>query len=262
MFDFVNYGSETLLTFLLVLLRASGLIIMAPVFSHNSVPKMVRVGLLIILAGIIVSAIKHPVIPEIFSLWQLAGLVAKEILVGFVIGLTFRFLFMGLKTGGAILGYQLGLAMVSLPDVDASGQVSIIARYWVLLATLIFLAIDGHHAVISSLVDSYRAIPVGQVSLDISVGEMILRYSVYVFVIAIKVAAPILVTLFLVDMSLGCVSKMIPSMNIFFIGFPIKMGVGLAVVGLSLPLFAHLVQGFVGALDGELDVLFATWGEV
>ena len=75
--------------------------------------------------------------------------------------------------------------MVSLPDVDATGQVSIIARYWVLLATLIFLAINGHHTVISSLLDSYRAIPVGHVVTDISVGEMILRYSVYVFVIAV-----------------------------------------------------------------------------
>lgn len=262
MFDFINYGSETLLTFLLVLLRASGLILMAPVLSHSSVPRMVRVGLLIILSGIVVSAVKIPAIPEVLSLWQLVGLATKEILVGFVIGLTFRFLFMGLKTGGAMLGYQLGLAMVSLPDVDSSGQVSIIARFWVLLATLIFLAVDGHHAVISSLVDSYRAIPVGHVSLDMSVGQMILRYSVYVFVIAVKVAAPVTVTLFLVDVSLGSIAKMIPTMNVFFVGFPIKISVGLAVVALSLPLFSQLVQGFIGALDRELQTLYVVWGEV
>ncbi|MEA2031770.1 MAG: flagellar biosynthetic protein FliR [candidate division Zixibacteria bacterium] len=262
MFDFINYGTETLQIFMLVLLRTSGLFIIAPIFSNKSVPKMVRVGLVIILAGILVSAIKQPYIPEIVSLWQLAGLAIKEILVGFVIGLTFRFLFMGIKTGGAILGYQLGLAMVSLPDVDTSGQVAVIARLWVLLATLIFLAVNGHHIVITSLVDSYRAMPVGQVATDVPIGEMILRYSSYVFVIAIKVAAPISVTLFLVDVSLGTIAKMMPTMNVFFVGFPIKIGVGLTVVAMSLPLFSYLLRNFIRVLDGNLQVMYAAWGKV
>jgi len=247
---------------MLVLLRASGLFLIAPVFSHQSVPKIIRVGLVIILAGIIVSAVKHPYIPEITSLWQLAGLAVKEILVGFVIGLTFRLLFMGIKTGGAIIGYQLGFAMVSLPDVDSSGEVSVIARFWVLLATLIFLAINGHHIIITSLIESYQAIPVGRVATDTPVGEMILRYSGYVFIIAVKVAAPITVTLFLVDVSLGTIAKMIPTMNVFFVGFPIKIAVGLAVLAMSLPLFAYLLKNFVQVLDGELRVLYTVWGEV
>jgi len=262
LFDFINYSTETLQIFLLVLLRASGLILIAPIFSDNTVPKTIRVGLVIILSGIIVSAIDHPALESITSAWQLAGFAIKEILIGFVIGITFKLVFMGIKTGGAILGYQLGFAMVSLPDVDTSGQVSVVARFWVLIATLIFLVINGHHMVITALVDSYRAIPVGMASMTAPIGEMMIKYSGYIFVIAIKLAAPVTVTLFLTDVSLGLISKVMPTMNVFFVGFPIKVGVGLAVVAMSLPLFAYVLENFVNLLDGELRVIYAVWGEV
>jgi len=218
--------------------------------------------LVIILSGIIVSAIDHPALESITSAWQLAGFAIKEILIGFVIGITFKLVFMGIKTGGAILGYQLGFAMVSLPDVDTSGQVSVVARFWVLIATLIFLVINGHHMVITALVDSYRAIPVGMASMTAPIGEMMIKYSGYIFVIAIKLAAPVTVTLFLTDVSLGLISKVMPTMNVFFVGFPIKVGVGLAVVAMSLPLFAYVLENFVNLLDGELRVIYAVWGEV
>ncbi|MFH2049464.1 MAG: flagellar biosynthetic protein FliR [bacterium] len=262
MFDFINYSTETLQIFLLVLLRASGLILIAPIFSDNTIPKTIRVGLVIILSGIIVSVINHPEIQTITSLWQLAGLAIKEILIGFVIGLTFNLVFMGIKTGGAILGYQLGFAMVSLPDVDTSGQVSVIARFWVLIATLIFLIINGHHMVITALVDSYRAIPVGTASMSAPIAELMMKYTGYVFVIAVKLAAPVIVTLFLTDVALGLISKVMPTMNVFFVGFPIKIGVGLTVVALSLPLFAYVLENFVNLMDSEMRVIFAAWGEV
>lgn len=262
MFDFINYSTETLQIFLLVLLRASGLFLIAPIFSDNTIPKSIRVGMVIILSGIIVSALNHPEIQSITSLWELTGLAIKEIMIGFVIGITFKFIFMGIKTGGGILGYQLGFAMVSLPDVDTSGQVSIIARFWVLIATLIFLVINGHHMVITALVDSYRAIPVGMASMTAPVSEILIKCSGYVFIIAIKLAAPITVTLFLTDVSLGLISKVMPSMNVFFVGFPIKVGVGLATVAMSLPLFAYILENFVNLLDSEMRVILSVWGEV
>ena len=235
---------------------------MAPVFSSKASPVPIRVGLVILMSIIMVSVLNQPTLPLVESIWQLAGMAAKELLVGVVIGLMFRLLFMGIKTGGAILGYQIGFAMVSVPDVDSADQVSIIARFWFLLATLIFLSINGHHLVIGAMADSFQAIPAGMVTMPSSVGELIIKYTGYIFIIAVKVAAPVMVTLFLTDVSLGIIAKMMPTMNVFFVGFPIKIGVGLVVLAMSLPLFSYILGKSLHVLDNELRVLFAAWGEV
>ena len=261
MFEFINYGTNTLQIFLLVLLRASGLFLMAPVFSDKSIPTQVRVGLLILVSGLVVSAINHPTLPEMSSLWQLAGLAAKEIFVGVVIGLTFRLLFMGIKTGGGILGYQIGFAMFNLPDVNTSDQVSIISRLWYLIAIVIFFTVNGHHLVLSAFTDSYLVMPPGLVRTGSSAGELMIKYTAYVFVIAVKVAAPIMITLFLTDIALGTIAKTMPTMNVFFVGFPIKITVGLSVLALSLPLFAYVMQKVMAYLDGELRVIYRAMGE-
>ena len=261
MFEFVNYGADLIQIFLLVLMRASGLFLIAPVFSDKSVPTLVRVGLLILLSGIIVSAMAHPDLPPIDSIWVLVGLAAKEILVGVIIGLVFQLLFMGVKTGGHLVGYQMGFAMVAVPDVDTSGQVSIIGRFWFLAGMLIFFALNGHHLVLTALADSYRVMPPGRIGLDAGVAEMVIKYTAYVFIIAIKVAAPIMITLFLVDISLGTIAKTMPTMNVFFVGFPIKIGAGLAVIAMSLPLFAYMLEKVTLYLDQELRVLYLALGE-
>ncbi len=262
MFDFVSYSAETIQVFLLVLMRGSGLFLIAPVFSNSSIPSPVRVGFLILLSGIIVSAIGQAPLPEIVSVWQLAGFAAKEILVGFVIGLMFRLLFMGVKTGGTILGYQLGFAMFTAPDLETSEQVSIISRFWYLLATLIFLAINGHHLVLTALADSYRAIPPGTASMSAPIGEMLIKYTGYIFVVAIKLGVPVIVTLFLTDIALGTIAKMMPTMNVFFVGFPIKIGVGLLVLAMSLPVFSYVLRQALEVFNKELQTVYAAWGGV
>jgi len=261
LFDFINYGANALQILLLVIMRASGLFLMAPIFSNSSIPAVLRAGLVILLSTIIASVINQPELPQVTSLWMLVALGAKEILVGLIIGLVFRLLFMGIKTGGAILGYQMGFAMVSVPDVDSGDQVSIIARFWYLAAMLIFFAINGHHMILSAFVDSYVVMPPGAITMTSSVGELMIKYTAYVFVIAVKVAAPIMVTLFLVDVSLGLIAKTMPTMNVFFVGFPIKIGTGLTMVALSLPLFAYVLEKVTIYLDQELHVIFLAMGE-
>ncbi len=261
MFDFVNYGANALQMFLLVLLRASGFFLVAPFFSDRAIPNLVKVGFIVLLSGIMSSVINLPEFPATDSLWPLAGMAAKEILVGVIIGLVYRLLFMGVKTGGAILGYQMGFAMVQLPDVNGNDQLSVLGRYWFLIAMLIFFTIGGHHLVLKALADSYNVMPPGSIVANSSVGEMMIKYTAYVFVIAIKVAAPVMITLFLVDVSLGVIAKTMPTMNVFFVGFPIKIGAGLAVVALSLPLFAYVLEKVMLYLDSELRVIFLALGE-
>ncbi len=260
MFEFIHYGPSQLQLFLLILLRASGLFIMAPMFSHKTIPVLIKIGVLLSLSLLLVPTINASTLPQIESFWQLAGLAFKEILVGVIIGLLFRLLFMGAKTAGAMIGYQIGFAMVSMPDIEEGGQIAIMGSFWFLVAMLVFLSIDGHHLVLTAFADSYEVIPPGVVGLASSVGELIIKYTAYVFVIALKMAAPVMITLFLTDVALGTIAKTMPTMNVFFVGFPIKIGVGLMVMALSLPIFAYVLEKGMMYLDNELRLVFAAMG--
>jgi len=261
LFEFVNFGANALQVFLLVIMRASGLFLMAPVFGDKSVPVLVRIGLIILLAGVIASVIRQPQLPAFDSLWVLAGFAVKEVLVGLIIGLVFRLLFMGVETGGALVGYQMGFAMVELPDTDGSSQMPVIGKFWVLTATVIFFVIGGHHLVLRAFADSYEVIPPGVAGTSGAVGELLIKYTAYVFVIAIKIAAPVMITLFLADVALGVIAKTMPTMNVFFVGIPIKIAAGLAMLALSLPLFGYVLEKVTLHLDRELRVLYLAFGK-
>lgn len=261
MFDFINYGSDKLIIFLLILLRTSGLLMMAPVIGDRGIPTLIRVGLACLLAMLLIPNLPgQDTLTEITSLWQLAGLAFNELLVGFTIGLLFRLIFIGVLTAGSIIGYEIGFMFATMFDTDLSNQVSIIGRFWYVVAILFFLSINGHHLIINAFAESYQVIPAGGVTTYGSMGELIIKYSAYVFVIALKVASPIMISLFLTDVALGTIAKTMPTMNVFFVGFPIKIGVGLMVMAISLPLFAYVVEKALGYFDGELRVLLYSLG--
>jgi flagellar biosynthetic protein FliR len=260
LFDFIFYGADKLQILLLVMLRATGLFLLAPVFSHRSIPKLVKTGLIITISLVLVPVIESSTQLEITSSWQLAGLCAKEILLGLLIGMVFRLIFMGVKTAGAMIGYQIGFALFSLPDIEGGGQISILGRFWFLVAVLVFLSINGHHLMLSAFAESYDIIPPGMVGLSPSVGELMIKYTAYVFVVALKIASPVMITLFLTDVALGTIAKMMPTMNVFFVGFPVKIGVGLLVIAIALPAFAYVLEKATLYFDRELQLVVAAMG--
>ncbi len=261
MFDFINYGADKLIILLLVIVRTSGLLITAPVIGDRGIPKLIKAGLMILMALVLVPTIPNlESLGQVNSLWQLAGLVFNELLIGFIIGLFFKFIFMGVLIAGTLVGYQIGFMFAQTFDSNLSGQVSIIGRFWYAIAILLFLSINGHHVIINAFADSYQVIPPGGVTSFGSMGDLIIKYSAYIFVIAVKIASPIMITLFLTDIALGTIAKTIPTMNVFFVGFPIKIGVGLTVMAMSLPLFVYVVERALGYFDNELRLLLYSLG--
>ncbi|MBD3401816.1 flagellar type III secretion system protein FliR [candidate division GN15 bacterium] len=260
MFDFVQYGTARLELFLLVLVRASGIFILSPIFSHRSITRPVKAGLVLLLTIITMMTIPAVSAPVTDSLIGLAGLLFLEMLVGVLIGFMFLLILLATQGAGSMVGYQIGFALANVLDPSTNQQSSIIGTFWMMLATVIFLTLNGHHMVIQAFHDSYTVMPPGEVALHGGIGEAIIRHSAYVFVIALKIAAPVMVTLFLVDVSLGTVAKMMPQMNVFFVGFPIKVAAGLAVVALSLPIFAYVIEKSLNHLNTELGRLLLAMG--
>lgn len=260
MFDFINYGIDKLQIFLLVMIRTSGLFLLAPILGHRSFPMLARAGLVILLSGLIVSAMPDISIPEASSLIELAGMALRELLAGALIGFFFMLFFYATQAAGSLAGYQMALAVAAAIDPSTMTQESIIGRFWFLIASLIFLTINGHHHVIQAFHQSFELIPPGQVVIQGSTGHLIIKYCAYVFVIALKIASPVMVTLFLTDVSLGVMTKMMPTMNVFVISFGLKIATGLLVLILSLPMFSYVLQKTTNYLNQELQLLVASMG--
>ncbi|HHI03169.1 MAG TPA: flagellar type III secretion system protein FliR [candidate division Zixibacteria bacterium] len=257
MLEFLTYSADKLQTLLLISFRAGGLFITAPILGHHSIPMTVKAGFAVVLAIVLIPFAAQTAPPAVESIWLLGLLAAKELLVGLIIGFFFSLLFSGVRMGGAIVGFQQGLLMANVLDPEAGSQVSIVAEFWIVIASLIFIAIDGHHAIISALADSYQLIPVGATSFSGPAGEMIIRFSAYAFTMAVKISAPIVITLFLVSVALGVVARTVPQMNIFIVGMPLKIGVGFLVMAIALPLFKNIVNQTLYYLDNEVLAVLA-----
>ncbi|MCX6834602.1 MAG: flagellar biosynthetic protein FliR [candidate division Zixibacteria bacterium] len=262
MFDFINYGVPQLQIFLLLVIRASGLFLTAPVLSHQLVQAQVKVGLVLLLAVVTMPTVAAlPIIPA-QSLADLAAMVLRELMVGLLIGFAFRLLFEAVDLAGSLAGYQVGLAVASAFDPNAGEETGPFGRFWIFLATVIFLAINGHHLVIRAFNESFRVIMPGQMQVSGTTAELMMQYTGYVFVLALKIAAPVLITLILMDVALGTISKVMPTMNIFIVGFPVKIGVGILVVAMSLPVFSYVLQKSTDYFERAVSELLLSMGKV
>jgi flagellar biosynthetic protein FliR len=262
LFDFISFGTAQLQIFLLLIVRASGLFLTAPIFGHQLFPVQMKVGLILLLAVVTMPTMPTVTIPPAESLLELGAIVLRELMVGLLAGFVFRLLFRAAELAGSMAGYQVGLAISSAFDPSVGDRLGAFGRYWMLLGTLIFLAINGHHLVIRAFNDSYRMIEPGQMQVVGTTAELVIRYSAHVFVLAVKIAAPVLVTLILMDVALGTVAKVMPTMNIFIVGFPLKIGMGILVVAMSLPVFSYVLQKSTDYFDRAVGELLASMGKV
>ena len=213
---------------------------------------MVKVGLAITFAVILIPVVSKMQLPVIDSIWMLVAIAIKEMLIGFIIGLFFAILFNAVRMGGNIIGYQIGLLVAQVMDPETNSNVSMVGEFLYTLALLIFLAIDGHHAILSAFADSYKMIPVGIFNFAGPAGEMLIKFTAYAFTIAIKLAAPVMITLFLVTVSLGIVARTVPQMNIFIVGLPLKIGIGFLVLASALPVFRFMIEKMTHYFDGQM----------
>lgn len=218
------------------LFRIGGFFVTAPFWGHRVIPVKIKVVLVLSLGLVVGPAITShgPIVP--ISIWMLAGWGLHELAIGGLIGICFSVLFWGVRMAGDLVSLQMGFAIANVIDPNSAQQVSLIGEFKYIIAMIIFLILDGHHLMIGALVDTYRVIPIGSGHFGVEVYEQLVRLSATVFVTAVKMAAPVMVTLLLTDVSLGIVARTVPQMNIFIVGFPLKIGIGLLMLGASLPL--------------------------
>jgi len=250
------FSTEMIEAFILVFVRVSAIIIMIPVFGDNIVPGAVRWGLILLLTMIILPVVKAG-LPSIGTM-QLLPLVVTligELSIGIIIGIAARFIFAGIQLCGELLGFQMGFSVANVIDPVSNTQVSTIAEFQYLVGMLLFLTIDAHHIFIAAITESYEVVNPSSVHFSGELLQALINFAKDIFIIAIKLSAPVMAVLLFTNVAMGVVARTVPQVNVFIISFPLQIAVGLLFIGTTAPVFVRLLQGYFGGLTGEINLL-------
>lgn len=221
-------------------LRIGALFMAAPIFGAKTVPVRIR----IILASLI-TILLYSNMPDTSALDPLSpeGVViaVQQILIGILMGLTLHIMFAALVMSGMISATTMGLGFASTVDPQNGVQVTILGQYYLIVATLLFLSVDGHLLLLRVLADSFIAIPIDEGLLPMQVFWNLVVFSAEIFLTALLIALPIMTGVLLVNLGLGVITRAAPQLNIFAVGFPATMLAGFVLLLLCQPLLAPLL---------------------
>ena len=246
--------------FLLVFLRVTAIMMSLPIFSGNNVPNMFKAGLALALTLVIFPVVDLTTLPAMNGWIFLTLGVVSEVLLGLSIGLAIRLIMAGIQMAGQISGYQMGLAIANIMDPATSMQTPILAQAFNLMAMLIFLAIDAHHWFFRAMVESFNLIPPFQFVLSSSFIGYLMDMAGSMFIIALKIGAPVIVVLILTSVSFGLMARTVPQMNIFIVAMPLKIIVGLFFILFSLPYLQPYMKTLFHEFGANLVPLFKLMG--
>jgi flagellar biosynthesis protein FliR len=247
-----------LISFVWPLTRILGMIMVVPVFAHRSVPGRVKIGL-----GIFITLIIAPTLPPMpdvgLGSWQGLFILVQQLLIGIAIGFVMRIAFAAVEAAGEIIGLQMGLGFASFFDPQSAGQTLVLGRFFSMLATLVFLAVNAHLLLIGVLVESFQSLPISPQPLSGDGFYNVAAFGSTVFSVGLQLSLPLIAILLMTNLSLGILTRSAPQLNIFAIGFPITLGVGLIVLTITLPYFApqfeQLIQSGFKAMAMVIQTL-------
>ena len=232
-------------TYMLVLLRVSIFLLMFPIFSSAVFPATLKMGL-----AMVISLLFYSVVPVDLTRFPLDAistglLILAETMVGLTLGLCLRIFFGSVQLAGQVIGFQMGFAMINVVDPQSGANVSIMDQlgYWV--CVVVFLMLNGHHIIISALINSFELVPVGVFVMQKILMVKLLDLAGGLFLLAVKIGAPVIAALFFVSVGFGLVSKFAPQMNVMIVAFPLKIVAGLFLFGLTLEIIVVVTREYV-----------------
>lgn len=255
--NLLAFSQDELFRYLLILARVSPLMITAPIWGSPLVPAQVRIFLAMLVAALLLPVTRGPLPPGLdASVLVLAMAVAMELLVGYCIALFATLLFAAAQFAGQLADIQVGFGIANVIDPLTSAQVTIIGQLEYMAALFVFLLLDGHHLLLRGLADTFAAAPLGRPLADARALTLVVEHGGrLLFSLGASIAAPTITALFLVNLAMGLVSRMLPQMNIFMVGLPVNVGLGLLALAASLSLFTVIWRGAIGGLGDELAAL-------
>jgi len=226
--------------------------LLTPVFGSNNIPNIIKIGFSVILSFIVLPLIDYPQFLIIKNIYQLVYFIFNEFINGLVFGFISMLILNSLYVAGDIVDKNIGFSIVNVISPQDETEIPMSANFYYTMAILIFLIIDGHHFIVESLLQSFKIINLGHSFLNSLSLNMLTELLNTSFVIGFKIAAPIIITIFISNVLLGVLSRAMPQMNVFVVGMPLKILVGLITLLVLLPLYFKV---FINIFDIMFDYM-------
>lgn len=237
--------------FLLEFIRISSIFLTAPLLGSRNTPGLVKISFAFLFAMLLYPVLdRNIVIPQ--DTLTYFNMIFNQVLVGVSIGFSAYMLFAAIQLSGQIIDLQMGFGIVNVIDPMSNTQVSIIGQFQFILGMLIFMAINGHHYLFQAVTDSFRFAPINSVGITEATMSKFADLFYNLFIIAFKIAGPATIALILTNVTLGMIARTIPQMNVFIVGLPLNILVGLSAVLISLPILVNLFNTLLNSMWDDI----------
>lgn len=237
--------------FLWPFMRVLGLIVASPIFSESRVPNRVKIGLSLMLTLAIAPA--AGAMPHIdLNSYQALLVVVQETMIGLAMGLVMRVVFAAVQTGGEFIGLQMGLSFASFFDPLQGGSTSVMPQFINIIATMLFLSVNGHLLLLAILAHSFETLPVGLDTVHRDGWGIVAQWGQTVFSSGLLLALPLICALLTMNLALGVLNRAAPQLTVFSIGFPVSLLSGLLLLIAVLP---HSMSYFESIFQQGYDTL-------
>lgn len=221
--------------------RILGMIASAPLFGNASFPMSGKIML-----GVLIAMIMAPVIPAgpAADPMSMAGLLilVQEMIVGLAMGFAIRIVFAAVEMAGEVASATMGLGFASVFDPQTKGRSSAVSQFLALIATMAFLAINGHLLLLEVLAESFVTLPISATPSSTGLMLQLAKWAGAIFSVGLQLSLPIVAALLITNVALGILTRAAPQLNIFGIGFPVSLGVGLMLISQALPYMSVPLQ--------------------
>jgi flagellar biosynthetic protein FliR len=245
---------EVLKAFLLVLVRMSTMIAVAPVLSSANLPVIAKAGLAVFSALIMTPTLfplEEPLPNEMIALGYLA---LGEAMVGIIIGFVMTLVFSAIQVGGQLIDLQTGFGMANIVNPAFETQVPIFGFFLFLIAVLYLFIINGHHEMIRAIASSYDTIPFGGFTPRPALLLEVSRWGREMFIDGLMIAAPVATAMLLAYATMGILSRLIPQIHLFVVGFPVTIALGLFVMAFSIGMYLNLLDGMLWRMFKSVEI--------
>jgi flagellar biosynthetic protein FliR len=232
-------------TLLLLLVRTSTMLVTAPLLSHRAIPPQLKAGFALFLALVLLPLDGKGLAEPPAQLGSLVVGVIHEVLFGLALGLAMNIVFMAMHMASRIIGFQVGFGIGGVIDPLTGADNGTFDQFYAVLVTLVFLTVNGHYVVIQALSETVRAVTPGTFDPLSMRPAALAPLAAGLFVTAVRVAMPVMAALFLADLGMGFVARTMPQINVLIVGMPVKVLLGVVVLGASLPVTVHLMNGVI-----------------
>jgi len=260
--ELLALSQPRLVAFVLALARVAGLFLIAPVLASRAMPLRVRAALVFFLTVAMLPLLARTAAPAAAMTGPLAllGSMLLETSLGFAIGLVAQLVFGAVQMAGQLVGIQMGIGLANLIDPHTQEHITSLAQWQNLIALLVYLAVDGHHVLIRAVAESFAVVPLGRGFPAPAGFEVLFALAGGVFVVALRIAAPVMVLLLLVNGAMGVLARMIPQLNVFIVGFPLNVAAGLFMLAAAQPFTVRFLAGTFAGMGASLAALMRALG--